>query len=123
MSSIGERIKYLRKEVLNITQKEFGDKIGLKPNSISDIESGKNNPTDQTIKAICREFNISRNWLVYEIGPIIDETDVDSMARIDDIMAGENEFAKILFREFSKLDENQWKALEQIIINVAKAIE
>lgn len=123
MDSIGERIKYLRKEVLNKTQKEFGDKIGLKPNSISDIESGKNNPTDQTIKAICREFSINRDWLVNEIEPIIGETDVDSMARIDDIMNGENEFAKILFREFSKLDENQWKALEQIIINVAKSIE
>ena len=123
MSSIGERIKYLRKEVLNKTQKEFGDKIGLKPNSISDIESGKNNPTDQTIKAICREFSINRDWLVSEIEPIIGETDVDSMARIDDIMNGENEFAKILFREFSKLDENQWKVLEQIIINVAKSIE
>ena len=59
MDSIGERIKHLRKEILEKTQKEFGSQIGLKPNSVSDIESGKNKPTEQTIKAICREFNIS----------------------------------------------------------------
>lgn len=63
MNSIGERIKYLRKTILNKTQKDFGLQIGLKPNSVSDIESGKNSPTDQTIKAICREFNASEEWL------------------------------------------------------------
>ncbi|MCI8770014.1 MAG: helix-turn-helix transcriptional regulator [Lachnospiraceae bacterium] len=63
MNSIGEQIRYLRKEILNKTQKEFGIQIGLKPNSVSDIESGKNKPTKQTIKSICREFNINEEWL------------------------------------------------------------
>lgn len=65
---LGERIRYIRKEILNITQKEFGEQIGLKANSVSDIEKGKNNPTEQTIKAICREFNITEEWLRYERG-------------------------------------------------------
>lgn len=123
MDSIGERIKYLRKEFLNKTQKEFGDKIGLKPNSISDIESGKNNPTDQTIKAICREFNINHGWITNGMEPIVKESDADSMARIDDIMNGENEFAKSLFRQFSRLDETEWKVLEKLIKKIAKEIE
>lgn len=123
MDSIGERIKYLRKEFLNKTQKEFGDKIGLKPNSISDIESGKNNPTGQTIKAICREFNVNHDWITNGIGPIVEESDADSMARIDDIMTGENEFAKSLFRQFSRLDEAEWKVLEKLIKNIAKEME
>lgn len=63
METIGDRIKKIRKEKLHRTQKEFGDCIGLKPNSVSDIENGKNNPTQQTIKAICREFSISEQWL------------------------------------------------------------
>lgn len=63
MKSIGEQIRYLRKEILKKTQKEFGVQIGLKPNSVSEIESGKNNPTEQTIKFICREFNINEQWL------------------------------------------------------------
>lgn len=70
MKSVGERIKYLRKDYLNKTQKDFGSQIGIKPNSVSDIESGKNNPTEQTIKAICREFGINEDWLRYEKEPI-----------------------------------------------------
>lgn len=123
MDSIGERIKFLRKEFLNKTQKDFGSQIGLKPNSVSDIESGKNNPTEQTIKAICREFNVTYIWLTEGIGPIQESLDADSMARIDDIMTGENEFAKNLFREFAKLDDSEWKMLEKLIKNIAKELE
>lgn len=123
MDSIGERIKHLRKEILEKTQKEFGSQIGLKPNSVSDIESGKNKPTEQTIKAICREFNISYLWLTEGIKPMKESLDTDSMARIDDIMTGENEFAKNLFREFAKLDDSEWKTLEKLIKNIAKESE
>lgn len=123
MNSIGERIKHLRKEILNKTQKDFGFQIGLKPNSVSDIESGKNNPTEQTIKAICREFNISYLWITEGVEPISESLDVDSMARIDNIMVGENEFAKNLFREFSKLEQSEWEILEHLIKNLAKELE
>lgn len=123
MNSIGDRIKYLRKEQLNKTQKEFGSRIGLKPNSVSDIESGKNKPTEQTLKAICREFNVSYLWITEGVEPIYEVLDADSMARIDDIMTGENEFAKNLFREFAKLDDSEWKTLEKLIKNIAKESE
>ena len=68
METIGDRIRYLRKDVLRKTQKDFGEAIGLKPNSVSDIESGKNNLTEQTANAICREFNIREKWLREGIG-------------------------------------------------------
>lgn len=123
MDSIGERIKYLRKEILGMTQKDFGSQIGLKPNSVSDIENGKNNPTEQTIKAICREFNINYLWLTEEIEPIKESLDTNSMARIDDIMTGENKFAKNLFKEFANLDENEWATLEKVIKNISKILE
>lgn len=123
MDSIGERIKYLRKEILKKTQKDFGSQIGLKSNSVSDIENGKNKPTEQTIKAICREFNIGYLWLTEGIEPMKESLDTDSMARIDDIMTGENEFAKNLFKEFAKLDDSEWKTLEKLIKNIAKEKE
>lgn len=120
MNSIGERIKYLRKEILKKTQKDFGAQIGLKPNSVSDIESGKNNPTEQTIKAICREFNINYEWITSEKEPIKADLDIDSMSRIDDIMMGENEFARNLFKKFAKLDRDEWELLEKLIKKIAK---
>lgn len=56
-----ERIKQLRK-TLDLTQKDFGIRIGMKQNSIALIEGGRNT-SDQTIFAICREFNVNETWL------------------------------------------------------------
>ena len=74
METINERIYKLRKE-LSLSQDAFGEKIGIKKASISMIEKGKNNPSEQTIKSICREFNVSYAWLVEGIGEIFIETD------------------------------------------------
>ena len=41
----GERIREIRK-VLGLTLEKFGDAIGMKKNSISQLENGKNNLTD-----------------------------------------------------------------------------
>ena len=60
--SIGKRIKQIRKE-LNLTMEAFGKQIGVTRNSISMIESEKNNPSDQSIRSICREFGIREEWL------------------------------------------------------------
>lgn len=120
MNTIGDRIKYVRKKILNNkSQKDFGNIIGLKANSVSCIETGTNKPTEQTIKTICREFGISYLWLTEGIEPINEIQDNDSMARIDYIMTGENEFAKNLFREFAKLDDSEWTVLEKLIKNIA----
>ena len=37
---IGERIRYLRKDLLNLTLDKFGDKLGLKKSTLSTIENG-----------------------------------------------------------------------------------
>ena len=52
-----ERIRKLRK-TLELTQQEFGKRIGMKRNSIALIEGGRNT-SEQTIFAICREFNVN----------------------------------------------------------------
>ncbi len=123
MESIGERVKYLRKEILNMTQKDFGIKIGLKPNSVSDIESGKNNPTNQTIKAICREFNVYEDWLQNGQGDMrkkltrnqeIQKFSNDVMAESDD------SFKKRFFTALSKLNESDWATLSKIVDELNK---
>ncbi len=58
----GNRVKKLRKE-LGLTQEEFGEKLGLKKNSISQIENGVNSLTEQLSLSICREFRVSQEWL------------------------------------------------------------
>lgn len=56
------RIKELRK-VLNLNQTEFGTRIGLKQSAVTAYETGVRNPLDTVITSICREFNVSEEWL------------------------------------------------------------
>lgn len=66
IETINDRIKKLR-ATLNKSQKDFGASLGIKPNSVSDIETGKNNVTEQNIKAICLENwdgkKVNESWL------------------------------------------------------------
>lgn len=63
----GERIRKIRKE-LKLTLEKFGEKLGVKKSAISDLESGRNSLTDQMIKSICREYNVSYDYLTYGDG-------------------------------------------------------
>lgn len=60
----GERVKEVRKE-LGLTLKVFGERIGMRNNSISQIENGVNALTDTTAKLICKEFSVNEEWLLY----------------------------------------------------------
>lgn len=62
MSILKERIKKIRKEA-NLSMEKFGKKIGITKSSVSMLESGRNAPSEQTIKLICFEFGINENWL------------------------------------------------------------
>ena len=59
---MNERIKALRR-ALKISQEKFGGRIKISGASVSKIESGENNPSEQTISLILSEFNVSESWL------------------------------------------------------------
>lgn len=56
------RIKQIRLKH-NLTQTEFGERIGIKGNTVTNYENGLRNPSNAIISSICREFNISESWL------------------------------------------------------------
>lgn len=60
--TVGERIKEIRIEN-KLSMEKFGEIIGVSRPSISKIESGVNNPSDQTRMLICKEFGINEEWL------------------------------------------------------------
>lgn len=59
---MNERIKKVRR-ILDLTQQEFADKLGIKRGAISNYEIGRNKPIDSVISLICREFNVREEWL------------------------------------------------------------
>lgn len=111
----GARLKHLRK-TLKMTQKDFGEKIGLKANTVSDIENGKYNLKEASIKLTCKEFNVDYIWLTTGEGEMFCENnEEDYLTKIDYIMTGENNFHKNLFKTFASLSEEELEALEKII--------
>lgn len=112
--TIGERIKKVRKSK-NLTQQEFCNRIGFKQNSISLVESGKRNISDQAIKSICREFNVNEAWLRTGEGEMfIQQSKEDELAAaVNQLLAGESsEFKRRLIVVLSKLDIKEWEVLE-----------
>lgn len=56
------RIKKVRTDY-GLTQKEFAESLGISAAAVCRLETGQNNPSEQTVKAICREYGIDEHWL------------------------------------------------------------
>lgn len=115
--NIGERIKELRKAVLNMTQDDFSERIGIKRSALSLIEIGRNNPSEQTIRSICREFGISEQWLRYGEGDMTIQLTREEEIAVMIAKAQMEPAGSVKNRIFSmmaKLDEDDWEAITRI---------
>lgn len=83
---MNERIKELRKEYLKLTMEKFGERLGVGKTAISNIENGNRNVTDQMFKSICREFNVSEDWLRDGTGKPFVVPEDETAAIITDIL-------------------------------------
>ncbi len=77
--TINERIRYLRKEVLHMNQRQFAASLGMSQTGISGTEQSGSNVPDSTIKLICSTHSISEAWLRTGDGPIRIEPDTFSL--------------------------------------------
>lgn len=119
---IKDRIKLIRKEK-KLTQVEFGDVIGVKGNTVTNYETGLRNPTDAVIKSICREFNVSEEWLKTGEGEIFLPLDrQDQIANLTaTLFKGEKDsFKERLILALAGLNESEWELLEKIAQKIAK---
>ncbi len=116
------RIKQIRKEN-KMTQIEFGEKIGVKGNTITNYENGLRNPTDAVVLSICREFNIRENWLRTGKGDMYkDRTRNQEIQKFaNDVMEeSDASFKKRFFTALSKLNESDWITLSKIVDELNK---
>ena len=70
--SQSERIRLIRKE-LNLTLEKFGERLGVGKTAISKLEKGERSLTDQMARSICREYNVSYDYLVNGEGEMFDD--------------------------------------------------
>ena len=114
-----ERVKEVRK-ALGLTLEKFGERIGVTRGSMSNIENGNRNLTEQMTNSICREFSVDYIWLTTGEGEMFIDTDDDFLERIDRIMAGEDDARKNLFKFMLELSDEDIEALDRLM---KKAIE
>lgn len=110
-----DRIKALRKAA-GLTQSEFGERIGVKGNTITTYETGARIPSEAVIRAICREFHASEDWLRDGKEPMYTEAarDQQIMDFVADAMRGESDnFKRRLISVLARLDESEWAILEK----------
>jgi len=111
---LNERIKKLRK-VLNLTQREFGERIGVKANTIATYEIGRNNPIDAVISLICREFSVNETWLRNGEGEMFrPHTQNDLISDfMGDILNSEPDFRQQLISVLARMTPEEWRILER----------
>lgn len=109
-----DRIKKLRKE-LDLTQQKFGERIGVKGNTIAQYELGRNEPIDAVISLICREFNVNEAWLREGTGEMFAQVDPEDqlMEWAANVLKGDCTFKKRFVSMLMNLNENEWEFLER----------
>lgn len=83
----GERVKEIR-QALDLTLEKFGEKLGVQRSAISKIEKDRVTLSEQMAKSICREYNVSYDFLIYGEGDMFDdlpETILDELCQQYDL--------------------------------------
>ncbi len=118
---IGERIKAVRKH-FKLTQAEFGERIGVKGNTIATYEIGRNAPVDAIFSLLCREYGVNEIWLRTGEGEMFQAmTENEELAAyLGDVMHDEPEsFRRRLTLEMKNWTPEVWQMLEEICKRLA----
>ena len=112
---MNNRIKEIRK-TLNLTQVKFGERIGMKQNSIAQMEMGKFTPSDIVISAICREFSVNEIWLrTGEGDPFKQLSRYEELSSFfGDLMKSEPDVRHRLIAAISRCDIEELRMLERV---------
>lgn len=121
----GERVKEIRKG-LNLTLEKFGERVGVTKQTVSRIENGVNNLTDQMALAICRTFSVNEHWLRTGEGePYIKGSD-DELAELvgrlyKDKGSMRYKMSLELCRSMEKMTDEQLMAFDEFVKRLAEA--
>ena len=109
---MSNRVKMVR-EALNLSQREFGEKLGVSRDVISNIEYGRVQPKELLLQHICQLYRVNPHWLETGDGEMF-EADPEETAKIDEALSIfkslRPEFQEYALEQIKKLSELQEKA-------------
>lgn len=124
MSTIGERIKEVRK-AKGYTQQRFADELGLKQNTIATYEMNKTIPSERTLTDICEKFNVDPVWLRTGVGddPFLPVSREDRITQVlSKAISGSSTSRDRLIRALARLPDDAFPLIEQYILDAAESI-
>ena len=113
------RLKELRKQ-LGLTMEEFGSKLGVRETTISSLENGINNLTEQMILSICNVYNVNDKWLRYGKGEMFIESKESHLAELAKQYALDDMEVKIV-EAFLELSPDKRAAIKEYVSVLAKS--
>lgn len=125
MDETKDRIKAVRK-TLDLTQTEFGEKIGLGLGAIKNLEYGRTEPSPALSDLICKTFGVSVVWLETGEGEMFRKmTRREKIANfVSEALADESDdFKSQLILVLAALSDDGWKKLKVAASELRKAEE
>lgn len=116
-----DRIKTLRK-ALGLNQTQFGERIGVKQNTVAVYELGRAVPSESVITLIQREFGVSEEWLRTGEGEMFvpRSREEEIAAFVHDVCGPEGTaFQRRLISLLARLTVDEWTILERIADKLA----
>lgn len=116
---IGTRVKKVRLRK-GISQEQFGEIIGIKKAAVSKIENGENSLSKGNLLAICRRFNVNKEWLINGNGEMFTPKSKEDEIRnfFENAISSDSDIAKIQRKFIStlvSLDEEEWIVLDRFM--------
>ena len=118
MKDMVDRVIKIREESGD-SQEKFASRLGLSRNFINQFENRKKNISDRTISDICKEFNISEEWLRYGTGEMKRPVEHKLPSYVSEIVTGDDDFIKDLIEVYMELDQTSKNALKEIAKRMA----
>lgn len=122
MEDINNRIDLLIKD-LGITKTRFAESLHVSSQFISSLCSGAKQPSERTISDICREFNVSLDWLQNGDGEMYVQRSANEELglMVASLMAEADEsFRKRFVSAMLELPPEFWPELEKFIKKIAQ---
>lgn len=118
---ISKRVIYIRKNS-NLTQSEFGKKLGVSRDVIFNIENNRAKPKELFLEHLCDIFNVNKEWLFNGKGEIYCTKVQNKLLgnSIANIMESNNETLHKIINKLSEIDEDYLDLINDLITALSK---
>ncbi len=110
---IGQRIKQIR-TALGIKQIELAKVLKMNPSAVSQMESGRTNPSLETLSELGKIYNINLHWLITGTGEMF-----NTIAETDSQSGAWDNFQKLMNDRLEEIVQARKDLMESDIVEIA----